>query len=54
MAPKTEKIDPFTVTIQKDDLERFKSLGFFEQMDAAVITPKCNDHLVRIHARFHS
>ena len=31
-----EKIDPFTVTTEKEDLERFRKLDFFDQIDAAV------------------
>ena len=31
-----EKIDPFTVTTEKEDLERFRKLDFFDQLDAAV------------------
>eukprot|EP00037_Helgoeca_nana_P035554 m.425700 g.425700 ORF g.425700 m.425700 type:complete len:605 (-) comp54019_c0_seq1:162-1976(-) len=32
----TSEVDPFTVTTGKDDVDKFKSLGFFAQIDAAV------------------
>jgi hypothetical protein len=35
----TDKVDPFTVTTLPDDVDRFKKLGFFAQIDAAVSWP---------------
>lgn len=36
MKAEGQKIDPFTVTTNKDDWQKFRSLGFFEQLDASV------------------
>ena len=53
----TDKVDPFTVTTLPDDVDRFKKLGFFAQIDAAVSWPTLaaqHVYTVCLSCRIHS